>query len=314
MAAKSGTAVFGERFKPPTFDAVMGWARPQNPCSVTSTEDVCHGLAPSQLWIDFKRGDTIAARQLAVWAETLSFVKQQGGVARRPGQVLRLAQIDDIERVWLKSLESLPAENRALFLMQLSADMSQSPDDDYGTGKRIVEFSKDFYIVFDGYDPDKRTFRHDSYKAGTFSIYGVRLRKRLDGGYERRLQQIGKRKGKFRICAAQHDPSIRLNGAQFLSCDAVIRLSQLLLRNPPLVAALGERSLYDAVIANDSDREGARNPNLRRPVIERAVDQFIALNRLDVGIRPPMVTLLSQWNENPAWGPCGMGCCTADDK
>ena len=308
---------------PPSFDVVMDAAKPRNPCSVSGVEDLCHGLPPSELWVNFNNGDTSAARQLATWAQHLVFTKPKAGVARRPDQTLGIAQIDDVERVWLKSFASLPAQNQAVFLMQLTADPTRVPDDDYGAGRPRNPYGipstvfEKFYIVFDGWAPDKNTFRHESYKVGTFSVYGIRRFKHISGQLDApELVQIGKSKGKFRICAAHHADEIKNEGAQFLSCDAVSRFSDLIRRYPPLVTALAGRSLYDAVVPIESGRNGARSPdaNVRRQVIQTSLDRFIATYRLDRGMQPEALRILVEVNDNPAWEPCGVGCCTADDK
>lgn len=301
---------------PPSFDAVMAAAKPATPCTFDEGDNRCHGFPHGDLWAN-RNTDAASAIALAKWVRSLTFVKTKPAVFRPPSQALEIAQIDDIEKVWLQDVSTVPAAKQAVILARISADLSQPPDDAYGAGKRSFPVYRDFYIVLDGYAPDKVTYKHDSYKAGTFSIYTVGV---VQGAStpEERLVQVGKLHGKFRICAAMHSQTVKDEGAQFLNCDAATRLSALVTASPQLANALGGRSLYQAIATRDLlTRRDLLSPREsdRRRALTTGLDQFITGSRLEARTyRPTLLQMLVATSDAPGWMPCGVGCCTADDR
>ena len=301
----------------PTYDDVMSDAKPQMPCTFDEQTSKCHGFPRGDLWE--KRNEPANAKALAEWARSLTFVKKKSAVYRPPKQALEIAQIDDIETLWLRNLGDVAKPRQAVFVAQISADLSQAPDADYGTGKTNFPVYREFYIVIDEYIPDKTKYKHDSYKAGTFSIYGVGTFQGSSGP-ETRLVQVGKLKGKFRICGQKHSDEVKKQGAQFLSCAAQMKQSVLLKDNPSLANALGNRSLHDAISRLDSlpSRRDLLSANaaIRRKAFQAGLDLFLPPARLDAksALASTLLKLLMDTSDSPAWMPCGVGCCTADDK
>jgi hypothetical protein len=305
---------------PPDYIDVINAAKPAIPCTLTGPEPLrCNGYPNPELWAYRTHPDS--AKKLAAWAKTRVFVKRKPGAFRKPTQSLQVAQINDVEKFWLRTLEGAPARRlpQVMFVASLSARMNQPPDDDYGAGKNKdgIPFFREFYIVIDGYTSDPAgDYVRNSYKAGTFSVYGIGTFQG-DDGPEDRLVLVGTEHRKFRICAAMHSPTVRNEGAQFKSCDAATQLSDLLKVNAPLASALAGRSLYQAVAPIDRARIGVTSAEapVREKALTEALDAFIQRHHLNAQVlRQPLLTMLLDESTDPAWMPCGVGCCTADDR
>jgi hypothetical protein len=300
----------------PSYQDVINAAKPTSRCTLDEGLGRCHGFPHKDLWKT--RTDPTSAKQLADWARALKWDKNKSAVYRPQKQALEIAQIDDIQRFWLPDLGSVTdVGKRAMFVARLSADMSQDPDDDYGAGRRTAPMYKQFFIVMDSYAPDAATYTHDSYQAGTFSIFGVASRQVGDAPMDQ-LEQVPLNKTLyFRICAAMHSQAVKNQGAQFKSCDNATKESQLLKDNPPFADALRGRSIFDAIARLDFPNvRDLRSPNasLRQRAMTAGLDLLMTRSRSRAdALRASAMELLLGTSDDPAWMPCGVGCCTADD-
>lgn len=300
----------------PRYDEVLNHAQPSNPCDQERGKlTTCKGRPPVA-WLP--RQDQASQVKLAKWALNLNFEKEQPAVGRLPGQALRIAQIKGIEKIGMLDV-SLPSErkDRGLVLARIRASMSTPRlDAIYKVGPNAgghAHLREEFFVVVEDLDPDYAQYQPQrGYKVGAWHIYGIDSVQVSNGWEERFVEVDPQNTGKLRVCGEQHSDGIKKQGAQWLTCLNATGLTQLLRANRSLAEALGSKSLQAAVLANRRSPLMQGEPSSYPDWVKSQLDSFVKDHKiqLDTAQHDFLIKILIE--DNPAWMPCGVGCCTAD--
>jgi hypothetical protein len=314
----------------PPFNDVLRMVRPTGPeCNFTQgSSGKCPGHPPPR-WT--KRDQDAERVKLVEWFDELDFKGSSKEVLRDPGVRLRIRHVEHSERHWPFNFSN-PGDpkQRGLVVARIeNLDMSTGVlDKRYGTGRPAgVRREKYFYIVAFDYDPDPDPahYYNDSYKVSTWRVFAIDTVRLANGTSVRRLEPLDAN-GTFRMCGMKHDSLVRAEGAKFISCKSQEELSDIFRNNPRLAQRVSLSSLYQAVMppagAGTAPRgvgaaaAGSRARQTQQQVatsLQALLDRS-GVGQLRAGDAARLTRILYDSYLDPGWMPCGVGCCTADNR
>lgn len=317
-----------------TLAQALAESRPPSPCKHSGRSDRCNGQVTRDL------ADTAIDNREAIAKWLVDSVEFRTGYAtpwpwgRDGNRTFYINHTLDSDRYFVPDIATAPATERGMVVARISADMDRrkGPDAMYGVGHITGRnFRSEFYIVVDAYDADERDFERGGYKVGRWFVLGVEDVR--DGNNRRRTvaSRVGKT-GTFRLCAHPHDEQTRRYGAGFKPCVLASKLGQVLSANEGLRQALGSNSIFHAVaevattlqaesrprgfetLALPSERSDLTDAR-RTAYVRPALDAFLKAKNvsLQTADATALVAILVASLDAPAWMPCGVGCCAADE-
>lgn len=306
-------------FAPPDFTTVLNKARPTAACGHAAGLGTtpCKGHVPPE----WKNRNTGAAQEaLAQWALELPFGTPSSPTPRAPSQTLTVAAIADAGNYWVGDLSQPQSDSRGFVAARFTADMTEPPDQMFGVGKIPKHrFRREFYLVIDDFNPDKLNYKRKSFAVSTWRVYGIDS-VIIGGKWKERFVRVNSgKKGEFRLCGVPHQTTPgKVYIAQFQSCVGDSTIKAIMLRYPRYAAQLSPDSLFRAVYSQPIP---SRAPNDKRLIDSVAFRQLV-VSRVATYMRTRSITLdpqplneLTQTlflaREEPAWKPCGLGCCTS---